>query len=215
MQAESLESRHLLAANVLADATGTIAAASNSELEMRVELPDAPADSLAHLAIRITNGDGSSLDPAAVTVRDGDGVDLPPFSSSDDARDLDGMTVIGLPAGDFTLVVAGDDDVTSGAFHLEVMLLGDTLDEDDSPDDAGQVSQDEETKASAATVQALGTDNFNTAIFYRSLGIDLGIDQYDSGMDADADGVVSPKELSADSSQQQSRNSARRASIGC
>jgi hypothetical protein len=68
LQAESLESRHLLAANVLADATGTIAVASSSELEMHVELPDAPADSLAHIAIRTTNGDGSTLDPAAVTV---------------------------------------------------------------------------------------------------------------------------------------------------
>ena len=196
LQAESLESRHLLAANVLADATGTIDLVSSSELEMRVELPDAPADSLAHLAIRTTNGDGSTLDPAAVTVRDSAGVALAPFSSSDDAPAPDGMTVIGLPAGDFTLVVANDEGMTSGAFHLEVMLLGDTLPDDGTLENGSQVSQDEQILASAAAVQALGTGNFNTAMFYRSLGIDLGIDQYDSGMDANGDGIVSSVELS-------------------
>ena len=194
LQAESLESRHLLAANVLADATGTIAVASSSELEMRVELPDAPADSVANLVIRTTNGDGSTLDPAAVTVRDGAGLDLAPFSSSDDAPGTDGMTVIGLRAGDYTVVVAGDDDVTSGAFQVDVMLLGDTVAEDGTLENGSQVGQDEAILASAAVVQALGTGNFNTALFYRSLGIDLGIDQYDSGMDANGDGVVSSAE---------------------
>ncbi len=192
---ESLESRHLLAANVLADATGTVAAAGSSELEMHVELPDAPAGAVAHLGIRTANGDGSTLDPAAVTVLDSSGAVLVPFSSLDDAPISDGMTVIGLPAGDFTLSVAGDDAVTSGAFHLEVMLLGDTLDEAGNPENTGQVSQHEYITASAAAVQALGTGNFNTALFYRSMGVDLGIDQYDSGMDANVDGIVSSAEL--------------------
>ena len=187
---ELLEERQVLAANVLADAAGTLAADTNSELTMTVEIPGAGADTVANLAILTTATDDSSLDPSAVVVQDSSGNELTPIATNDDANgSSDGLTVIGLAAGDYTLVLA-DQNATAGEYQLQVSLLGDT------EADAGQVTQTEETLASAALLQSLGSGNFVTEQFYLSLGIDLGVSQFDSGMDANGDGSLSANEFS-------------------
>lgn len=188
-QLEQLEERQVLAANVLADVSGTVTAGTDTELAMTVEIPDGTADTIANLAIMATAADGSTLDPAAVVVRDASGTDLTVVSSNSNVNSSTaGLTVIGLTPGDYTIGVS-DEGGTSGTFQLQVSLLGDT------GSSAGQVSESEERLASAALIQSLGTGNFVTELFYADLGIDLGVSQYDSGMDADGDGSLSGTEF--------------------
>lgn len=67
----------------------------------------------------------SGLDPAAVRIRDdGGALVMPRYAASDVGQTAGSMVHADLGTGLFTLEVTGDGD-TSGAFHLDVALLGD------------------------------------------------------------------------------------------
>ncbi len=187
---ECLEERQVLAANVLADFQATVTSGTNTELEIKVTIPDSVAGTTANLSMVSMAAEGSSLDPTAISVQDADGNLLMPISAIDNAAGTSsGHSVVELTAGDYTLILAGEG-TTSGTAQVQISLLGDTL------ADAGQVSRSEEVVASAALLQGSGGGNFVTEMFYQSLGIDLGVDQFDSGMDVDGDGVLSASEFS-------------------
>ena len=186
---EWLEERQVLAANVLADVSGSITADASNELAMTVEIPDGSSETVANVSILSSATDGSTLDPAAVAIRDAEGNAVTLIASNDNANDTTaGLSVAGLTPGEYTLVVSGEGS-SSGDFQLQVSLLG------DAAGDAGQVTQSEITQASAAMAQSLG-GNFVTELFYQSLGIDFGVNQFDSGMDVDGDGSLSGSEFS-------------------
>ncbi|MEM8678893.1 MAG: putative Ig domain-containing protein, partial [Planctomycetota bacterium] len=154
---------------------------------MTLDLPDAGPSATATLQITVTPTSGN-LDPAPVGISTQDNTGISPTSAIDNAHgSLASVTVVDLSEGTYTLTVA--DGATTGDYTLEVALLGD-VDADDMA-----VTDREELLASAALTQAQGTGNFVTALFYQSRGINFNEDQYDVGMDSNANGRVDPHEL--------------------
>ncbi|MCA9265697.1 MAG: putative Ig domain-containing protein, partial [Planctomycetales bacterium] len=192
---EPLESRHLLAANILAEISSTVDGSSNSrDIDLTVSLPDATSsNATAMLMIRAMAADGSAFDPGApVVVGKTSSDSVSTLASHDDVDGTAGVTMVQISAGDFTLQFAGDGDAaTTGGFTAQVFLVGDVMNAD------GIVTQDEHTLATAALIQTLGTGNFVTQLFYESLGIDLSQDLYDAGMDGDGNGEIGPADLEA------------------
>ena len=184
---ETLESRHLLAANPLASAEGTVATpGAEVPVTMTLELPDAGPSATATLQITVTPTTGT-FDPAPVGISQDD-LDIAPTSFAEDHNGtLASVTVVDLSEGTYTLTVANGG--TTGGYRLDVALLGDV----DAAD--MQVTEREELMASAALVQAQGTGNFVTALFYQTRGINLNEDQFDPGMDVNLNGRVDPEEL--------------------
>lgn len=183
---ESLETRNLLAANPLASIDNSINDPGGSnEVQLIVGLPDASASSSATLMMSTTSFNG--LDPAAPRIFDSSGT---PVSATrmDDTFGSGGMTVAALGPGEYTLIIDAEG-ASSGGYQLDVSLVGDVETAD------SRVGLFEKQLASAAVVQFLGTGNFVTDQFYMSLGIDMGISQYDLGMDANVSGAIEPSDL--------------------
>ncbi|MEZ6101439.1 MAG: putative Ig domain-containing protein [Pirellulaceae bacterium] len=185
---ETLESRHLLAANVLATLDSTFTTPGTPrDLIMQVALPDADAGATAMLTITVDRATGSAFNPAVPTIHRADGSQVVAANTHNGATEA--MAVVELPAGEYTLKVRGDGS-TSGDFGVAVTLPGDT-------DADGEISNFEKLLASAAVIQANGTGNFVTTQFYMSQGIDMSQDLYDAGLDADGDGTISYTDLMA------------------
>lgn len=195
---ESLEPRHVLAANILASAVRSIDVAGGEEsIEMNIDLPNSSATTQAILMIQATPSSGSVFDPAAAIIRDSNGNTITPMSAVDDMNGRTSMTTVSLVEGDYTLVFKGDGgNATTGSFDISISLLGDTLSAGTSAVN-GRVDSLEQARASAALVQALGTGNFVTAQFYQSLGISLAENQFNSGFDANGNGSMDPSDLDA------------------
>lgn len=179
---ETLESRNLLAANVLASVEGSIGTpGATNDVLMTLTLPDASPSATATMQINVVTLDGG-FDPAAVTVMDQDNNIIPSTGLDDTGGTTASMTVVDLREGTYTLSVS--DTGSTGSYRLDVSMLGDV-----EAADSG-VSEFEELRTSAALLQSIGAGNSVTYVRYRNLGIDLNVDQYDPGMDANGNGKV-------------------------
>ncbi len=186
---ESLEPRQMLAANILASDMSTLSATDSfQEAQLTVDLPTAAPGSEATLQITVRGANGSSLDPAAVNVVRANGQAMPGQMHFDDVGGTnDSKTIVALPEGEYGLRVSSESG--AGQYTVEIAIIGDVAQAD------AAVGNFEELLASAAVVQTLGTGNFNTAYYYRSLGIDLNVPQADVGMDADGNGIINGSDL--------------------
>ena len=184
---EPLEDRNLLAANVLDSTIGTIETSSDTDaIRMIVTLP-ATADATASLLLHMNARNGGGVDSVAPQVLNSDGNEVP-STRMNNVAGLDAVTMVELGSGTYT-IMADSQRGTTGEYEVVASLLGDV-----GADDAA-VGETELLRASAAMVQYLGTGNFVTDLFYETRGIDLGVDQYDAGMDANANGVVEPSDF--------------------
>jgi VCBS repeat-containing protein len=182
---EPLEARQVLTGNVLASAADMIESPTDTdEVLMVITMPDSPG-ATATLMFELNATDESGLDALAPTVFDANGNEVAATSFHDANGSTDGLTVADLGAGEYTITV-GSQGGSTGEYALRAVLLGDVEAADT------MVGEFETLRASAAMVQFLGTGNFVTDLFYQTRGIDLGVDQYDPAMDANADGGVGP-----------------------
>ncbi|MEA1951596.1 MAG: Ig-like domain-containing protein, partial [Planctomycetota bacterium] len=172
---ESLEERRLLAVNVLASDVG--AAIDGTQMEFTV-----PAGSGTHvLGLQVSSPDGS-MNPAAPWIESVNGSIAPLYSANNMQGGTDGLLLAELGPGTYTVTIKTEGG-TGGLCQLDVFLPGDMNDD-------GMISSQEYNQACAASVQNDGYWNSFTARYYRSLGIDLNVDQYDAGLDVNMDGRV-------------------------
>jgi VCBS repeat-containing protein len=182
---ESLEHRHMLAANILASIDDSITASRpTDDIDMTVATPSGDAVTLM-LEMTASNG---GLDPAAPVVRAADGTIVTPLSSMDDAIGTDGITVVTLVAGDYTVDISAEGS-TTGDYTLNISALGDVAAAD------AKVSSFERLQATAALIQAQGGGNHVTDLLFLQNGIDMSVSQYDTGFDANMNGMVDPFEV--------------------
>jgi VCBS repeat-containing protein len=178
---EPLESREVLAANVLASTIDVIETPGDTDdVFVIVETPDSPGASVT-LQLQLISNDGN-VDPLAPQVLDAAGNPVA-ATMMNNGNGRDGVTIVDVPAGEYT-IVSGSQLGTTGEYTLTASLLGDVETAD------SQVSEFERLRASAAMTQFLGTGNFVTDLFYQTRGIDMGVDQYDVGFDANGNGGV-------------------------
>ncbi len=186
---ESLEPRQMLAANILASDMSTLNASDSfQEAQLTVDFPTAAPGSEATLQITVRGNNGNTLDPAAVNVVRTNGQSMPGQRHFDDVNGTnDSKTIVSLPEGEYGLRVSSESG--AGQYTVEIAIIGDVAQND------AAVGSFEELLASAAVVQTLGTGNFNTALYYRTFGIDLAVPQADAGMDADGNGIINGSDL--------------------
>lgn len=182
---ESLEDRHLLAANVLSSVNESISTPGQvDDINLTVDISGSSTAALIFHAFAVN----SSVNVAAPVIKTASGATVTPISSMNNSPGLDGRTVVELGDGEFSVEVAGEG-TTTGAYRLEVSLLGD-VDAADS-----RVSSFERLRASAALIQFMGTGNHVTDLFYRQQGINMSVSQYDTGFDINMSGGVESFEL--------------------
>ncbi|MCC9604622.1 cadherin domain-containing protein [Blastopirellula sp. JC732] len=99
----------------------------------------------------------------------------------------DSLVFFQMGTSTLTIEVGGNG---GGEFQAEIFLFGDA-------NGSGMTSEQEYMQASAAQIQAAGTGNQNTALYYKSVwGIDLNQSQYDYEFDLNQNGKVDSNELS-------------------
>ncbi len=183
---ESLEDRHLLAANILTSVNDSISSPGQvDDINLTVDLTGSSSTAALIFHAFAVN---SSVNVTAPVIKTAAGNTVTPISSFNNSPGLDGRTVVELGDGEYSVEVAGEGSST-GAYRLEVSLLGD-VDSDDA-----RVSSFERLRASAALVQFMGTGNHVTDLFYLQRGINMAVSQYDSGFDINMNGGVDPFEL--------------------
>ena len=182
---ESLEARQVLAANLLSSTVNSISSPTDSD-DLALTL-DIPSGATGTFVLQATAADGS-LNPAAPVVQDLAGNTLPVVSSVSNAAGSGGMTVIDLSSGEYNVVIAGESG-TTGGYTVDIALLGDVQAADT------RVSSAENMQASAALIQAMGTGNHVTDLYYLQQGIDMRVDQFDAGFDANMNGRVDASEV--------------------
>ncbi len=184
---ESLEDRHLLAANVLSSVNDSIATPGQvDDINLMVDL--AGSGGSAALVFHAVATSGSSVNLRAPVIKTLSGSVISPVSSLDNADGLNGRSVIELGDGSYSVEVSAEG-VSTGAYRLEVSLLGDVAANDRT------VGSFEKLRASAALIQFAGTGNHVTDLFYLQHGINMSVNQYDTGFDVNMDGGVDPFEL--------------------
>ncbi len=184
---EPLEAREVLAANILASAADSISAPGDEDPILMIVSTETPG-ATATLKLQLEATAGGSLDAVSPQVFDALGNEVVGMRINDAGGTMNATTLIDLGAGEYT-VVAGGQRGTTGDYTISASLLGDVRSAD------SMVGEFERLLASAAMTQFLGTANFVTDLFYQTQGIDLGVDQYDAGMDANSDGVVDPSDF--------------------
>lgn len=190
---EGLEERRVLAANLLASGSASLAAGSTQDVTMTVTTPDATAGSEAFLAIDVSASSGSSLDPGAITILDSTGSAVATNFSNSNASGTSSQATVSLPAGVYTLQVSGENG-SAGGFEVGVSLLGDVNSTDGTN---GSVSSAELRAAQLAFSQTFGTGNFVTDLFYQVHGLSANGGAVDTGFDANGDGVMDASDLAA------------------
>ncbi|MBN2293610.1 MAG: tandem-95 repeat protein, partial [Pirellulales bacterium] len=172
---ETLEERRLLAVNFLGSDVGEIV--DGTQMEITV-----PAGSGTHLlGLQVCSPDGS-MDPAVPWIENVNGSIAPIFSTDDMPGVTDSLFLAELGPGTYTVTIKTEHG-TAGKCQLDVFLPGDMSGD-------GIISSAEYNQASAASVQTDGYWNSYTARYYRSLGIDLNVDQYHEGLDVNLDGCI-------------------------
>lgn len=171
---ERLEPRELLSVTQLATFEGAILTSGE---ETQVSLMLSGTEQPVVVSVHVEAADGSSLNPAAPWLKDLSGAPIEAM-----VKRSDGGVAVALPAGEYHLFVAGEED-TTGPFVSFVTLAGDM-------DGNGQVSEQEYQNATAAVVQAqFGLNHVSSQIF-ANLGIDVSNDLYHPGLDPNGNGVV-------------------------
>jgi len=174
---EPLEARRVLDANSLVFIESTIAEVDDT-VEVHLGI-DGNGTTPTYVALLMTTTSGD-LDPAELVVQEGNRVIRPELSLGDAGGTVGSLFLAQLDEGEYRVFAEGENG-TTGNFRIDVFVPGDL--------DDGTVSTHEYNTASAAEAQQFEM-NPVAQLFFRRLGINVLVDQYDEAYDANMNGKV-------------------------